>query len=97
MSNVSDFRKESNPTIPMTHRPISRPTKTYHIALYDKLTKLGIPIIKSSTQTIKILPNISKRTNNETTSHAGIYYISYKDCNRHYISETQRHLEKKNL
>ena len=46
-------------------------------------------------QTIKKLTNISKRTNNETTSHAGIYSIPCKGCNKHYISETQRNLEKR--
>ena len=45
---------------------------------------------------IKNLRNISKRTNNETTSHAGIYSISCKDCNKHFIGETQP-IDKKNL
>ena len=43
----------------------------------------------------KNLTNLTKRTNNETTSHAGIYYIPCKDCNKHYIGETQRNLEKR--
>ena len=46
---------------------------TYTTNLYDKLTKLGIPIIQTTSQTIKNLTN--KRTNNKTTSHAGVYSI----------------------
>ena len=63
------------------------------MALYDKLTKLGISITQTTSQTIRNLTNI-KRTNKETTSHAAIYSIPCKDCNKHYIGETQRNLEK---
>ena len=31
--------------------------------------------------------NMSKRTDNATTSHAGIYSIPCKDCDKYYISE----------
>ena len=48
-----------------------------------------------TSQTIKNLTNISKHTNNVTTSHTGIYSIPYKDCDKHYISETQHSLEKR--
>ena len=58
--------------------------------LYDNLSKLGIPIIQTRSQTIKNLTNFSKRFNNATTSHAGIYFIQCKNCNKHYIGETQR-------
>ena len=50
----------------------SLPTKTHNITLCNKLTKLGIPIIQTTAQTIKNLTNIRKRTSNETTSHADI-------------------------
>ena len=79
------------PTI--THRPIYLPINT-HKSLNDKLTKLGIPIIQTAPQTIKHLTNISKRINSVTTSDTGIYSISCKDCDKHYIVETQRNLEK---
>ena len=39
--------------------------------------------------------NITKRTNNETTSHTGKYSIPCKDCNKLYIGETQRHIAKR--
>ena len=32
---------------------------------------------------------------NETTSHAGIYSIPFKDCDKHYIGKTQHNLEKR--
>ena len=51
--------------------------------------------IQTTSQTIKNLTNISKQTNNETTSHAGIYSIPRKDCNKHYIGKTQHNLGKK--
>ena len=51
-------------------------------------------MIQTSSQTIKNLTNISKRTNKETTSHTGMYSILCKDCNKHDIGETQRNLEK---
>ena len=43
----------------------------------------------------RYLTNITKWTNNKTTSHAGIYSIPCKDSNKHYISETQCNLEKR--
>ena len=59
-------------TTPIYPSPIDRSLYLLtHITLYDKLTKLGIPIIK----TIKNLTNITKRTNNETSSH--VRYIFY--------------------
>ena len=91
----SNKPKKTNPNISITHRPISLPTNTHNITLYDKLNKLGIPIIQTTSQTIKNITNITKRTNNETTSHAGIYSIPCKDCNKHYIGETQRNLKKR--
>ena len=36
-----------------------------------------------------------KWTNNEASSHTGIYSTLCKDCNKHYINETQRNLEKR--
>ena len=87
----SNKPKKTNPIIPITHRPILLPSNTHSITLYDKLTKLGIPII----QTIKNLTNITKWTINKTTSLAGIYSIPCKDCNKHNIGETQRNLEKR--
>ena len=85
----------NTPTIPITHRPISLPTNTHNKPLYGKLTKLGIPIIQTTPQTIKNLTSISKCTNNITTSHAGIYSIPCKDCDKYYIGEIQRNLEKR--
>ena len=35
------------------HRLISVPTITHNIGHYDKLTKLGIPIIQTTSQTFK--------------------------------------------
>ena len=75
-------------TIPITHRSISLTTNPYNTPLYDKLTKLGILIISTTSQTIKSLTNISKCTNNITTSHAGICSILCKDCDEYYIAET---------
>ena len=46
-------------------------------------------------QTIKNLTNITKRTNNEPTFHARRNSIPCKDCNKHYIGETLRNIEKK--
>ena len=71
--------------------PIDRSLYAHNITLYNKLTKLGIPIIQTTPQTIKNLTNITKRTNNGTTSHAG--YILH--LNKHYIGETQCNLEKR--
>ena len=65
----------NTPTIPFTHRPISLSYNTHNRPLYEKLTKLGIPIIQTTLQAIKYLTNISKHTNNITTSHAGNYSI----------------------
>ena len=91
----SNKPKKTNPSIPITHRPISLPTNTPNITLYYKLTKLGILIIQTISQTIKNLINITKWTSNEMTFHTGIYSIPCKDCNKHYISETQCNLEKR--
>ena len=91
----SNKPKKNNPTILITHRLVSLPTNTHHITLNEKLSKLGIPIIQTISQTIKSLTNISKRSNNETTSHAGIYSIPSKNCNKHYIGETQHNLQKR--
>ena len=77
----SNKLKKNTPTIPITHRPISLPTNT-HKPLYDKLTKLRIPIIQTKSQTIKNLTKIFKQTNNTTTSHEDIYSIPCKDCNK---------------
>ena len=90
----SNKLKKNTPTIPITYRSISLPTNA-HKNLYDKSNKLGIPIVQTALKTIKNLTNISKRTSNTTTSHAGIYLIPGKDSNKHYISETKRTLEKK--
>ena len=87
------MKRKLTPLFPITYRPISLPTNTHNITLYDKLTKLGIPILQTTSQTIKNPTNIIKRTHNETPSHAGIYSIACKDCNKHYISENQRNLE----
>ena len=87
-------KEKKNPTIPITHRPISVPSSTHNIALFDKLIKLGTPIIQTTPQTIKNLTNITKGTNKKTTTHAGIYSILCKDCNKHYIGEIQSNLEK---
>ena len=38
---------------------------------------------------------MKKLTNNETTFHEDIYSIPCKDCNKHYIGETERNLEKR--
>ena len=66
-----------------------------HKPLYDKLSELGIPIIQTTSKTIKNLTKISKHTNNATISHADIYSILYKDCDKYYISKTQHNLEKR--
>ena len=91
----SNKPKKKKPIIPITHRPISLPTNRHKITLYDKLTKFGIPIIQTTSQTIKNLTNITKWTKSETTFHAGIYSIPFKDCNKHYTGETQFNLEKR--
>ena len=80
--------KENMPTIPITHRPISLPTNIHNEPFYDKLTKLGIPILQTTSQTIKNLANISKCTNSITTFHSGIYSITCNDYNKYYIGET---------
>ena len=51
--------KENTPTIPITYRLLSLPTNIYKKPFHDKLTKLGIPIIQTTSQTIKNLTNIS--------------------------------------
>ena len=56
---------------------------------------MNLTIIQTTSKTIKNLTNIIKQTNNETKSHVGIYTITCKDCNKLYISETQRNLEKR--
>ena len=62
--------------------------------VYIYIYSLRISIIQTISQTIKDLTNITKRTNRETTSHADIYSITCKDCNKHYIGKTQRNQEK---
>ena len=42
----SNKPKKTNPTIPITHRPISLPTIKHNITLYNKLAELGIPNIQ---------------------------------------------------
>ena len=66
-----------------------------HKLLYYKLNKLGLLIIRTTSQTIKNLTSISKHTNNVTTSQAGIYSIPCKNSDKHYIGQTQHHLEKR--
>ena len=78
---------KNNPTILIIHRPISLPTNTY-------INQIRNTNHTNSSQN-KNLSHISKRTNNATTSHASIYSIPYKDCNKHYIGETQCNLEKR--
>ena len=90
----SNKLKKNSLTAPITHRPTSLSTNTYNKPPFDKLNKLEITVLQTTSQTIKNLTNISKQTNNPTTSHAGIYSIPCKDCNKHYICETQRNLEK---
>ena len=84
----SNKPKKTNSTIPITHRPQTH----INITLYDKLTKLGIPIIQNTLQTIT---NITKQANNETTSHVGIYSILCKDSNKNYFGKTQRNRKKR--
>ena len=84
----SNKPKKNNTTIPIIHRPISLPTNTHNIALYDKLTKLGILTIQTTSQTIKNHINISKWTNNETTSHAGVIYSH----NKYAYTHTHTHI-----
>ena len=91
----SNKPKKTNPTIPITHRSVSLPINTHNVTLYYKLTLLGIPITQTTSQTIKNLTEITKLTNNETTSHASIFFIPCKDCNKHYIGESQHNLEKR--
>ena len=55
----SNKPKKNNLTFPITHRPISLPMNTHNIALYNKLIKLVKPIIKTISQTIKNLTNLS--------------------------------------
>ena len=66
--------------ISITHWPNSLPTNTHNKPLYDKL---------------KNLTKSSKRSNYATNSHAGIYSIPWKDCDKHHIGETQRNQEKR--
>ena len=40
------------------------------------------------------LSNMSKRIANINTSHAGLYSIPWKDCDKYYIGETQCNLVK---
>ena len=91
----SNKLRKNNNTIPINHRPISLPISTHNKPIYDKLTKLGILIIQTTSQTIKNLTNIPNQTNNATTSHTGIYSIPSKDCYDHDISKTQCNLEKR--
>ena len=50
--------------------------------------------MQTTSQTIKNLTIISKRTNNTITSHTGKYFVPSKDCNKYYIAEIQRNLGK---
>ena len=45
-------------------------------------------IISITSQTITNFTNISKCTNNITTSYAGICSILYNDCDKYYIGKT---------
>ena len=56
-----------------------------------------MPVIQTTSRTIKNLTNIRKQTNNNTTSHVGIYSIPCKDCNKHYIGGNPMQSRKKNL
>ena len=94
--NLTDFQFSTTemealniPTILITHIPITIPPNKHNNLLDHKLTKLGIPIILTTSH------QLLKRTNNAIISHAGIYSIPCKDCDKHYIDETQRNLEKK--
>ena len=51
--------------------------------------------MKTTSQTIKNFTNISKRTNNLTTFHAGMYSILCNDCDKYYIDETQGNFDKR--
>ena len=71
--------KKNNPTIPIIYRPNSLTNNAYNIALYDKLTKLGISIIQTTLQSIKNFTSISSEpitkplfTRAYTLSHAKI-------------------------
>ena len=86
--------EKNTPTIPIIHRPVSLPTNIHNKPFNDIFTKLGILIIKTISQTIKNPTNISKRTNDIITSHVGIYSIPC-NCDKYYIGETQRNLDKK--
>ena len=86
--NSSNKLKKNTPTIILLPTDLSLYPLTHNKSLYDKLTKLGIPIIQTTSKTIRNHTNISKCTNNITTSHAGIYSIPCKDCDKHYIGET---------
>ena len=72
----------------IAHKHISLHTNPYNKSLYDKLFRSRIPFKQTTSETIK---NISKHTNNISTSHAVIYSI----CAKRYIRETQRNQEKR--
>ena len=52
-------------------------------------------MVQTTSQTSNNLTNISKRTNNITTSHADIYSIPCNDWDKYYIDETQLNLNKR--
>ena len=87
--------KNNTPIIPFTYSSTSQPLNIYNKLFYDKLTKLGIPIKQTTSQTIKNFTNISKSINNITTSHAGIYSIPCNDYDKYYIGETHRNLDQR--
>ena len=60
---------------------------------YNKLTKLGITIIQTTSQIIKDFTTICKWTSNIITSHTSIYFIPCNDCDKYYIGKTQCNLE----
>ena len=82
-------------TIPISHRRISLPTNTHNKPLCDKLTNIGIPIFETTSQTIKNVTNISKRSKNITISHAGIYFFAWKYYDRHYIDKKTKQSRKR--
>ena len=58
--------KEKQPHYFHYPQTISLPNNTHNKPRYDKLIKLGIPIIQTTSQTIKNLTNISKQTKHVT-------------------------------
>ena len=93
--HTSSKLKKNTPTIPITHRTISLPTNIHNKPLYDKLTKLRIPIIQTTSQTITNFTYVFKYTNNITTFHASIYSILCNDCDKYYTGEAQCNLDKR--